>query len=87
MTPFLAIKQLWGGSPARFMRNMTPEEKAFTATSAATYAEVSAVHAAECGKSHAEIEHDRAAREMARERDADYDSHMGISRDQVKVQV
>lgn len=87
LTPFLAKKQLWGGSPARFMRNMTPEEKAFTATSAATYAEVSAVHAAECGKSHAEIEQDRAAREMARERDADYDSHMGISRDQVKVQV
>ena len=45
------------------------------------------MHAAECGKSHEEIEHDRAAREMARERDADYDSHMGISRDQVKVQV
>ena len=33
------------------------------------------------------INDDRAAREMARERDADYDSHMGISRDQVKVQV
>jgi hypothetical protein len=69
------------------MRAMTAEEKAFTATSAATYAEVGGVHAAECGKSHEEIERDRAAREMARERDADYDSHMGISRDQVKVQV
>ena len=29
---------------------------------------------------------DVAARAMARERDADYDSHLGISRDQVKVQ-
>jgi hypothetical protein len=89
VTPGVTVPsgELWAGAPARFMRAMTAEEKAFTATSAATYAEVGAVHAAECGKSHEEIEHDRAARDMARERDADYDSHMGISRDQVKVQV
>ena len=89
VTPGVTIPsgELWAGAPARFMRAMTAEEKAFTATSAATYVEVGGVHAAECGKSHEEIEHDRAAREMARERDADYDSHMGLSRDQVKVQV
>jgi carbonic anhydrase/acetyltransferase-like protein (isoleucine patch superfamily) len=89
VTPGVVVPsgQLWAGAPARFMRDMTADEKAFTVTSAATYAEVADVHAAECGKSHLEIEHDRAAREMARERDADYDSHMGISRDQVKVQV
>lgn len=89
VTPGVVVPsgQLWAGAPARFMRDMTAEEKAFTATSAQTYAEVADVHAQECGKSHAEIEHDRAARDMARERDADYDSHMGISRDQVKVQV
>lgn len=79
--------QLWAGAPARFMRDMTAEEKAFTVTSAETYAEVGAVHAAECGKSHEEIMHDVAARQMARERDADYDSHLGVTRDQVKVQV
>lgn len=78
--------QLWAGAPARFMRDMTAEEKAFTTTSAETYAEVGAVHAAECGKSHEEIMRDVAARAAARERDADYDSHLGISRDQVKVQ-
>ena len=64
VTPGVTIPsgELWAGAPARFMRAMTAEEKAFTATSAATYAEVGGVHAAECGKSHEEIEHDRAAR-------------------------
>ena len=79
--------QLWAGAPAKFMRDMTAEEKAFTTTSAETYAEVGAVHAAEAGKSFEEIEHDKAARTMALERDTDYDSHLGISREQVKVQV
>lgn len=79
--------QLWAGAPAKFMREMTAEEKAFTATSAETYAEVGAVHAAEAGKSFEEIEHDKAARAMAMERDDDYDSHLGITRSDVKVQV
>jgi hypothetical protein len=79
--------QLWAGAPAKFMRDMTAEEKAFTVTSAETYAEVGAVHAAEAGKSFEEIEHDKAARAMAMERDSDYDSHIGVTRAQVKVQV
>ena len=51
VTPGVTIPsgELWAGAPARFMRAMTAEEKAFTATSAATYAEVGGVHAAECG--------------------------------------
>ena len=79
--------QLWAGAPAKFMREMTAEEKAFTVTSAETYAEVGAVHAAENDKSFEELEYDKAARRMARERDPDYDSHLGIERSQVKVQV
>jgi gamma-carbonic anhydrase len=79
--------QLWAGAPAKFMRDMTAEEKAFTATSAETYAEVGAVHAAENDKSFEELEYDKAARRMQRERDPDYDSHLGIERSQVKVQV
>lgn len=79
--------QLWAGAPAKFMREMTAEEKAFTTTSAETYAEVGAVHAEEAGKSFEAIEHDKAARAMARERSADYDSHLGITRADVKVQV
>ena len=78
--------QLWAGAPAKFMREMTAEEKAFTVTSAETYAEVGAVHAAENDKSFEELEYDKAARRMARERDPDYDSHLGIERE-VKVQV
>ena len=79
--------QLWAGAPAKFMRDMTAEEKAFTATSAETYAEVGAVHAAENDKSFEELEYDKAARRMQRERDPDYDSHLGIERSQLKVQV
>ena len=58
--------QLWAGAPAKFMREMTAEEKAFTVTSAETYAEVGAVHAAENDKSFEELEYDKAARRMAR---------------------
>jgi len=122
--------QLWAGAPAKFMREMTAAEKAFTVTSAETYAELGAVHATEAGccnpihvetrvesawslreklrydnllssfafnsklrlcsaaaKSHEDIEHDKAVRVMARQRDGDYDSHLGVTRDQVKVQV
>ena len=89
VTPVTVVPtgQLFAGAPAKFMREMTAEEKAFTTTSAETYAEVGAVHAAEAGKSFEEIEHDKAARAMAIERDVDYDSHLGIERSQVKVQV
>ena len=67
--------------------NMTAEEKAFTKTSAETYAAVGEVHAEECGKGFEEIEHDKAARRMALERDPDYDSHLGVRRGDVKVQI
>ena len=89
VTPGVTVPsgELWAGAPARFMRAMTAEEKAFTATSAETYAEVGAVHAAENDKSFEELEYDKAARRMQRERDPDYDSHLGIERSQVKVQV
>ena len=79
--------QLWAGAPARMMREMTAEEKAFTKTSAETYAAVGEVHAEECGKGFEEIEHDKAARRMALERDPDYDSHLGVRRGDVKVQI
>ena len=65
---------------------MTAEEKAFTVTSAETYAEVGAVHAAENDKSFEELEYDKAARRMARR-----ETRTTISprhrRSQVKVQV
>jgi len=79
--------QVWAGAPAKFMRDMTAEEKAFTTTSAETYAEMGAVHAVECGKSFEEVEYDKAVRTMTLERDPDYDASLGITRAQVKVQV
>jgi len=89
VTPGVTVPtgQVWAGAPARFMRDMTAEEVAFSRTSAETYAEVGAVHAAEAEKSFEEIEYDKAVREILLYRDPDYDAHLGITRDEVKVQV
>ena len=39
--------QLWGGNPAKFMRQMTADETAYLRKSATSYAELAAVHASE----------------------------------------
>lgn len=36
--------QLWGGNPAKFMRNLKPEEASFLPASAQHYTEVAAEH-------------------------------------------
>lgn len=36
--------QVWAGSPAKFLRELEPEEAAFIAKSAANYSELSSVH-------------------------------------------
>lgn len=47
--------QLWSGVPARYVRDLTTEEKAFIKQSAIEYAELSLIHAKECEKSLEEI--------------------------------
>ncbi|KAK9820246.1 hypothetical protein WJX72_007955 [[Myrmecia] bisecta] len=42
--------QVWGGNPARFLRALKPEEKAFMVTSAERYAALSAEHKKEVDK-------------------------------------
>ncbi|KAG2483607.1 hypothetical protein HYH03_017549 [Edaphochlamys debaryana] len=59
--------QVWAGSPAKFLRNLEPEEASFIAKSAANYAELSVVHKFEQSKTFEEqyveerIVRDRAA--------------------------
>ncbi|GIM16725.1 hypothetical protein Vretimale_19326, partial [Volvox reticuliferus] len=59
--------QVWAGSPAKFLRNLEPEEEAFIAKSAANYSELSAIHKFEQSKTFEEqfvemaIMKDRAA--------------------------
>lgn len=42
------MSQVWAGSPAKFLRNLEPEEAAFIAKSAANYAELANEHKCEC---------------------------------------
>ena len=47
--------QLWSGTPARYVRDLTSGEKAFIKQSAVEYAGLSLIHAKECDKSLQEI--------------------------------
>ncbi|CAM6094508.1 unnamed protein product [Calypogeia fissa] len=73
--------QIWAGSPAKFMRNLTAEEKTFLVKSADNYASLAVMHAEENAKSFAEIEADKEYRKKLAQQSDDYDSHLGIVRD------
>jgi len=51
----IPANQVWAGSPARFLRDVLPEERAFLTASAANYASLAAQHAFENGKSFEEL--------------------------------
>lgn len=74
--------EVWGGVPARKIRATAPGEAAFVENSAKNYAALAAVHLLENAKSPEAIAADAARREDARERSHDYDSHLGILRDE-----
>jgi gamma-carbonic anhydrase len=42
--------QLWGGNPAKFLRDLKPEEKSFMLTSAKRYAELGKQYLSEAKK-------------------------------------
>lgn len=80
VTPGTVVKggQIWGGTPAKFLRAMTPEESAFISTSASNYAELAAKHALECAKSLQQVAAEVQNLEDKQERSIDYDEHVGI---------
>lgn len=79
--------EIWAGVPAKFLRKAMPEEASFISLSAANYAELAAVHAAENSKTFEEIEVDKARREDRLVREPDYDQHLGLERDPITREI
>lgn len=74
-------RQVWGGSPAKFVRNVSEEEAAAIGQAALDYSLLGAVHAEENCKTFGEIEVDAARRLDRQQRDPDYDTQQGVERD------
>lgn len=79
--------QVWAGNPAKFLRDLDEDEASFILQSANNYAALAAVHSAENSKSFEEIQIDKERRRDARERDPDYDSHLGLERDPITREI
>lgn len=73
--------QVWGGNPAKFIRNLTEEEIAFISESASNYTNLAKVHAAENDKGFDEIEFEKVLRKKYAKKDEEYDSMIGIVRE------
>lgn len=61
--------QVWAGTPAAYVRDVTSAEAAAAAAAGAHTARLAASHAAECAKPYTVIEHERLEREDAFQRD------------------
>lgn len=72
--------EVWAGAPAKFLRKLKEEERAFFSKSATNYANLAQVHAGENAKSFDEIEFEKALRKKFARRDEDYDSLLGVVR-------
>lgn len=73
--------QIWGGNPAKFLRNLKEDEIAFFTQSATNYMNLAKVHAAENAKSFDEIEFEKVLRKKHARKDEEYDSMIGIIRE------
>lgn len=73
---------VWAGQPAKLLRALESDERAFIAASAQNYARLAREHADECGKAFEELVVDKkAAEERAWRSPTDLDVHQGIARD------
>lgn len=70
--------QLWLGSPARFVRAVTAEEQQQFAAQCNQYVELAKMHAAECGKTPAQLDAEHVAALLWEERSEDYMSSLGL---------
>ncbi|KAJ8622433.1 hypothetical protein MRB53_030962 [Persea americana] len=73
--------EVWGGNPAKFLRKLTEEERAFISQSATNYTNLAQIHAAENAKSFDEIEFEKVLRKKFARRDEEYDSMLGVVRE------
>lgn len=81
MNGLLIYIQVWGGNPAKFLRKLTEEERAFISQSATNYTNLAQIHAAENAKSFDEIEFEKVLRKKFARRDEEYDSMLGVVRE------
>jgi gamma-carbonic anhydrase len=64
--------QLWSGSPAKHLRDLTAEEKAAIGSSACEAAGLALLHAEECGKDYKRVMADQELAEDILYRDPEY---------------
>ena len=74
----VGANQIWVGSPARFLRAVTDEERQQFAHQCQAYVRLAALHAEECGKTPAQLEAERVAQQLREERSDDYMSSLGL---------
>lgn len=79
--------QVWAGSPAKFLRQLMPDEAEFVSAAAESYLQLAALHAEENAKSPDEVEADKARRADRVTRDPDYDEQQGVDRNYVTREI
>jgi len=73
--------QVWAGNPAKFLRKLADEQKAFISQSATNYTNLAQVHAAENSKPFDEIDFEKVLRKKFARIDEEYDSMLGVVRE------
>ncbi|KAH1123945.1 hypothetical protein GYH30_013930 [Glycine max] len=69
------------GNPAKFLRKLADEQKAFISQSATNYTNLAQVHAAENSKPFDEIDFEKVLRKKFARIDEEYDSMLGVVRE------
>ncbi|KAH6756005.1 gamma carbonic anhydrase 1 [Perilla frutescens var. hirtella] len=70
--------EIWGGNPAKFLRKLKDDEIAFISQSAANYASLAQVHAAENAKDFDKVELEKVLRKKSATQDGEYDLNLGV---------
>ncbi|RZC05535.1 Gamma carbonic anhydrase 1, mitochondrial [Glycine soja] len=73
--------KVWAGNPAKFLRKLADEQKAFISQSATNYTNLAQVHAAENSKPFDEIDFEKVLRKKFARIDEEYDSMLGVVRE------
>lgn len=79
--------EVWAGNPAKLLRKLSDEERAFFVKSAENYAKLADAHAQENAKTFQEIQADKVLRKKWEVQSDDYDSHIGVIREKPPVHV
>lgn len=70
--------EIWQGAPAQFVANVDDEMRANIERKVEDTLQLASAHAAECGKTHEQIEAEKLRQQLMDQRTEDYNSHMGL---------